>query len=54
MLSAIAQGAQGVGQRWADGPLVHLPLDHGREARGQSQSARDPGFAPVEKARDAR
>lgn len=53
-LCTIAQGAQGIGQSWADRTLVHLPLDHGREPRGQSQAARYPGFAPVEKTRDAR
>jgi hypothetical protein len=52
LLALLAQGAQGIGQRRPDRPLVDLALDAGSKPGGQGQSADDPRLAPAEYLRD--
>jgi hypothetical protein len=54
LLARLAQAAQGMGERRADGPLVDLALDGGGEPGSQGQPAHDPGLAPAEERGDAR
>jgi hypothetical protein len=53
-LSFLAHGAQGIGKRRPDRPLVDLAGDARGKSRGQGQPAHDPGLAPAEQLRDSR
>jgi len=52
LLASLAQGAQGIGERRPDRPLIDLALDAGSEPGGQGEPAHDPRLAPAEYLRD--
>lgn len=48
LLASLAHGAQGIGERRPDRPLLDLAPDARSKFRGQGKPAHDPGFAPAE------
>jgi hypothetical protein len=54
LLASLAHGAQGIGERRPDRPLLDLAPDARSKSRGQGKPAHDPGFAPAEQLRNPR
>jgi hypothetical protein len=48
LLASLAHGAQGIGKRRPDRPLLDLAPDARSQFRGQGKPAHDPWFAPAE------
>jgi hypothetical protein len=48
LLTFLAYGAQGIGERRPDHPLIYLAPDARSKFRGQGQPTRDPRLAPAE------